>query len=96
MPHDLQMRDVSSDSELVAHVVSSTGLTPPEAARLVNDVVAFYAESTQTFVRRRHAELKLRGMRNDEIFEQIGSELDQRVVAAPQLTSRQLRRMIYG
>jgi hypothetical protein len=84
------------DAELIARVVASTGLTSAEATRLVSDVVAYYAETTEDFVRRRHAALKLRGKRNDEIFEQIAAELDHRVVAAPRLTSRQLRRIIYG
>jgi len=90
------MPEAANDAALVAQVVNSTGLTPAEANRLVSDVVAYYAETAEDFVRRRHAALKLRGMRNDEIFEQIGAELDQRVVAAPRLTSRQLRRIIYG
>lgn len=90
------MRDPGNDDELVAQVVRSTGLTTAEADRLVSDVIAYYAEPTDDFVRRRHSALKLRGLRNDAIFEQISAELDQRVVAAPRLTSRQLRRIIYG
>ena len=90
------MRDLHCDADLVAQVATSTGLTSAEARRLVSDVVAYYAESAEDFVRRRHTALKLRGMRNEEIFEQIAAELDQRVVAAPRLTSRQLRRVIYG
>lgn len=90
------MRDTDDDAELVARVVASTGLTAAEANRLVTDIVAYYAEPTEAFVRRRHAALKLRGMRNDDIFDQLAAELGHRVVAAPRLTSRQLRRIIYG
>ena len=61
--------DADDDAELVAQVAASTGLTEREAARVVDDVVAYYAEPTEAFVRRRHAALKLRGMRNDEIFD---------------------------
>ena len=41
-------------------------------------------------------ELKTYGARNDEIFARIAAELADRVVAAPELTERQLRRLVYG
>ena len=81
---------------LLAHVVATTGLTPGEAARVVEDVVAFYAEPVEDVVRQRHAHLKTYGARNAEIFTRIAAELEHRVVAAPPLTERQLRRIVYG
>jgi hypothetical protein len=50
----------------------------------------------EDYVRRRHAHLKTYGARNDEIFARIAEELAGRVVAAPALTERQLRRLVYG
>lgn len=85
-----------TDPELVARIVASTGLTPAEAARVVEDVVAFHAEPVEDYVRRRHAHLKTYGFRNAEIFARIAAELADRVVAAPALTERQLRRLVYG
>jgi hypothetical protein len=87
---------VGTDPELVQRVVASTGLTPGEAARLVQDVLAFHAEPVEDYVRRRHAELKTYGAHNPEIFRRISAELADRVVAAPRLTERQLRRLVYG
>lgn len=84
------------EQNLVDHVVATTGLTSPEAARVIGDVLAYYAEPVEDFVRRRHAQLKTYGARNEEIFARIAEELDGRVVAAPQLSERQLRRIIYG
>jgi heterodisulfide reductase subunit A-like polyferredoxin len=81
---------------LVDHVVATTGLTPAEAARVIDDVLAFHAETVDEFVRRRHAQLRTHGAKNDEIFAQVATELAGRVVAAPRLSERQLRRMIYG
>ena len=81
---------------LVDRVVASTGLTPAEAARVIDDVVAFHAEPVEDFVNRRHAQLKTHGAKNDEIFARIARELPGRVVAAPRLSERQVRRMIYG
>jgi hypothetical protein len=88
--------DVTVDSELVERIATSTGLSPAEAARVIEDVVAFHAETVEEFVRRRHADLKTYGARNPAIFARIADELAGRVVAAPQLTERQLRRIVYG
>ena len=84
------------DATLVAHLVESTGLTAPEARRVVEDVVAFHQESIEALVLRRHAELRRGGLRNPEIFARIAAELDGQVVAAPRLTARQLRRLVHG
>ncbi len=84
------------DPELVAHVAGSTGLSEGEAARVVGDVRAHYSESVEQYVRRRHTRLQLHGVRNPEIYRTIAAELAERVVAAPELSERQLRRIIYG
>ena len=85
-----------ADPELVARLVASTGLTPTEAVRVVEDVVAYHREPVEDYVRRQHAHLKTYGARNPEIFARIAEELADRVVAAPDLTERQLRRLVYG
>ena len=84
------------DPDLIQRVTVSTGLTPGEAARVVGDVLAHYREPVDEYVRRRHARLQLHGARNPEIFRTIADELRARVVAAPELTERQLRRIVYG
>lgn len=87
---------VPADPSLVAHVAASTGLNPAEAERVVEDVVAFYREPVEDYVRRRHAQLKTYGAKNEQIFARLAEELAHRVVAAPALSERQLRRLIYG
>ena len=84
------------DADLVRRVATSTGLAPAEAARVIEDVVAYYSETAEDYVRRRHQALQTYGMRNPQIFAQIGTELAGRVVAAPALSERQLRRIVYG
>jgi hypothetical protein len=85
-----------SHDELIAHLCTAGSLEPREAAWVVGEVLAYFGEPTEAFVRRRHAELRLRGLHNDEIFERIGAELADRLVAPPPASPRQLRRMIYG
>lgn len=83
-------------AELVTHLVRSTPLSAGEAERVVAEVLGYFAESTEHFVRRRHGELQRRGMTNDRIFERVGAELAARRVAPPALSARQLRRIVYG
>jgi hypothetical protein len=84
------------DTELVDRIAASTGLTPAEAARVIEDVLAWYREPVEDYVRRRHAHHHLYGRRNAEIYPLIAGELSGRVVAAPPLSERKIRRIVYG
>lgn len=92
----MHARHVYVDPRLVRHVEETSGLTSAEASRLVEDVLSFHDEPVEDWVRRRHAELRTYGARNAEIFARLREELRGHVVAAPDLSERQLRRMIYG
>ncbi len=82
--------------DLVDHLVRSTSLGRGEAVRVVLDVLAYFDETTEEFVRRRHRELQSQGLRNEAIFTRIAEELPHRAVAPPGLSVRQLRRIVYG
>ena len=82
--------------DLVDHLVRSTPLSTSEASRVVAEIVGYFAESVPEFVRRRHAELKHRGLTNDQIFAVVVGELETRRFAAPPMSVRQLRRIVYG
>ena len=81
---------------LVRHVALSTGLPPSIAARVVADVLAYHHETVEEFVRRRHAELRVKQHRNAEIWALLAEELAARRFAADALSERQLRRIVYG
>jgi hypothetical protein len=82
--------------DLAGYLAASTGLPQPTAVRVVADVTAYFGETFEEFVRRRHGELQRRQYRNDEIWPVIAAELRQRRFTAPGLSERQLRRIIYG
>ncbi|MER6539331.1 hypothetical protein ACWDE0_16385 [Streptomyces sp. 900105755] len=82
--------------ELVDHLTRSSPLSRGEALRVIQDVLAYFDETTADFVRRRHRELQAEGLVNTEIFDRIAADLKYRAVAPPELTLRQLRRMVYG
>jgi hypothetical protein len=82
--------------DLVDYLIRTCPLSPAEAARVVADVLGYFSEPADDYVRRRHQELKARGLTNDVAFEQIAAEIPQRRYAPPEFSLRQLRRMVYG
>ena len=82
--------------DLARYLAASTGLPQPTAVRVIADVATYFNETIEEFVRRRHAELQRRQHKNDEIWPLIAAELGQRRFAAPALSERQLRRIVYG
>lgn len=90
------MPTTDADVDLVDRIATTTGLSHPEARRVIDDVLSWYAEPVEVVVRRRHGELQRHGVRNVQAFPRIAAELSDRLVAPPPLSLRQLRRMIYG
>jgi hypothetical protein len=82
--------------DLASHLVASTGLPQTTVVRVIADVTTYFSETIEQFVRRRHGELQRRQRRNEEIWPLIEAELTQRRFAAPGLSERQLRRIVYG
>jgi len=82
--------------DLARYLAASTGLPQSTAMRVIADVTTYFGETIEEFVRRRHAELRRGQHRNDEIWPVIAAELSQRRFAAPGLSERQLRRLVYG
>lgn len=81
--------------DLARYLAASTGLPQATAVRVVADMATYFSETVEEFVRRRHAELRRRQYKNDEIWPQVAAELGQRRFAAPDLSERQLRRIVY-
>jgi hypothetical protein len=82
--------------DLVIHLVRTTHLPAGVARRVIDDVVAYFAEPVEAVVRRRHRELQAAGLANPAIYDRIATELAARPVAAPSLSPRQIRRIVYG
>jgi len=82
--------------DLLEHLERTTRLTRAEAERVVAEVLEYFSEPLEEFVTRRHAELQADALKNPEIFARLAAELGQRRFAAPELSERQIRRMVYG
>jgi hypothetical protein len=92
------MRLMTDLDDFAAHLARSTPLSPVEARRLLDEVIALLAaETVESFVVRRHRELKqAEGERNGTIYRRIADEVAARPFATAPLTERQIRRLIYG
>jgi len=90
------MSDPTELDELIVYLVRTSRLSAPEAARVVDEVLSFLAETPEAFIRRRHRALQAQGLSNEAIFTQLAAELERLRFRAPPLTARQIRRIIYG
>ncbi|MEM9604405.1 MAG: hypothetical protein AAGA11_16175 [Pseudomonadota bacterium] len=90
------MRPTAQPDELIRHLCETSRLTRDEAERVVAEVLVYFDEPMAHFVQRRHRELQAVGLSNNTIFARILDELDHRRFPAPGLSTRQVRRLIYG
>jgi polyhydroxyalkanoate synthesis regulator phasin len=82
---------------LINHICHSSDLSASQAQKIVDEVIEYFSETPENYVRRRHQEIKQEaGLANAQIFARIETEMAQLVFAAPALTQRQIRRIIYG
>jgi hypothetical protein len=90
------MTAISPIDDLLDHLVRTTALSRDQAMRIVAEVLTYFDEPLETFVRRRHRELQAEGLANAAIYQRIQNDLKFWRVAAPETSERQIRRIIYG
>lgn len=90
------MHPSKAPTELIEHLCRHSSLNSFDAARLIDEILAFYDESSTSFIQRRHHELQKSGLANAAIYKQIGEELEHHRFKVEPLTERQIRRTIYG
>jgi hypothetical protein len=90
------MSELVGFEELVGRLALRSRLTERETAHLIEEVLAFLDEPVEQFVRRRHRELQREGLRNPQIYRQVAHEAACRRFRSQPLSTRQIRRLIYG
>lgn len=83
-------------ADLIDHLCRSSQLTAREAEHLVAEVLEYFSQTPEQFLRTRHQELQSQGYDNTTIFTILQRELSTRRFASKPLTTRQIRRAIYG
>lgn len=85
------------DSALLNHLCNTTGLSRNTCTRVAFDVLAEYGETLEAFVKRRHTELKATtDLKNEHIYARILAEIPYRRFVVDSMSTRQVRRLIYG
>jgi len=91
------MMDKSNLQPLLDHLCNTSPLQLDEAQKLVAEVIAYFSETAEAWVLRRHGELKQEeGLSNAQIYARIEHELPGTVFVSRALSQRQIRRIIYG
>lgn len=90
------MKKDSQDQALFEHLTSHWGISQHHARNLVVEVLNYFNETIDSYVRRRHQELQASGLSNASIYQQLMTEVDQRRFRSTALSERQIRRIIYG
>ena len=90
------MADPNGLDDLLAHLARISRGDGAELEKVVRETLDYFSETVEQFVARRHAELQAEELRNDAIWERIGAELRARRFAAPPMSARQIRRLVYG
>ncbi len=83
-------------NDLIEHLSRTRALDSDEAQQLVAEVLAYFQEPAEHYIRRRHREMQLQGYSNADIFIAIKAEMQNRVFPIAEFSERQIRRTIYG
>ena len=83
-------------TEFKRYVVGSYGMTEGAFDKLYEEFLACFGQTLEEYVAVRHTALQRAGRKNAEIYRLIGEETRGMRFAAPPLTERQIRRLIYG
>ncbi len=83
-------------AEFKRYVVDTYGMTESAFDKLFEEFLACFGQTLEEYVAARHAALQRAGRKNAEIYRLIRKETEAMRFAAPALTERQVRRLIYG
>lgn len=90
------MSGIRLDEQFEQHLLSSYSLGKVELYRLLDDLSGAFDESVESYIQKRHLALQKEGKKNAFIYEVIQRELKTHRFIAPELSIRQIRRVIYG
>jgi hypothetical protein len=78
------------------HLLGIADISERDLDKLVEELMDHWSETVEVWVRRRHAQLQLRGVPNRLVYGTLVRELGNRPFAPQPLSERQVRRILYG
>ena len=90
------MAKIILDEQFKNYLLSAYPIDESLLNHLVEDLGDYFSKDPKEFISQRHQQLHLEGMKNEQIYKVIQKELQERRFSGPMLTTRQIRRAIYG
>ena len=90
------MANITLDEKFKNYLLSVYPVDESLLNHLLEDLGDYFSRDIKEYISCRHQQLHSEGKRNNEIYIQIQNELKERRFAAPEMTLRQIRRVIYG
>jgi len=90
------MKKIISKAEFKTYLVSAYPISGDDFDRIIEEFNGFYDVTLNDYIQNRHLELKSDEKKNEEIYELLIEEIKGMRFKAPGLTTRQVRRIIYG
>ena len=78
------------------HIISSFNINEKDFDRLFEEFLSYFGETAEQFIMKRHLQLRDKGMKNEDIYLKLLDEIKFIRFKSPELSPRQIRRIIYG
>ena len=90
------MGDIRLNQDFENYLLSSYSLEQSELYQLLDELSGAFDDSVESYIQRRHVSLQKEGKRNAVIYEILQKEIRTQRFLGPNLSIRQIRRVIYG
>lgn len=90
------MSDIRLEEKFEKYLLSSYSLDETDLYRLLDDLTGAIDYSVESYIQRRHLSLQKEGQKNAVIYDILQKEIRTRRFFGPELSVRQIRRVIYG
>jgi len=90
------MSKIDLDVNFRNHLLNSYPVSEDLLDHILEDLGDYFAMDVKEFIGVRHQQLQKEGLLNSDIYNRIREELGTKRFAAPVLSVRQIRRIIYG
>ncbi len=90
------MAKINLDEKLKNYLLSAYPIDESLLNHIVDDIGEYYSFEVKEFISVRHRQLHHLGMKNEQIYLKIQKELKERRFIGPDMSLRQIRRVIYG
>ena len=90
------MADIDLDKQFKNYLLTSYPLSESLLRNILDDLGEYFGTPLEEYIPARQRELHQQGKKNEEIYRIIQEEIKRKLFPGPNLSIRQIRRIIYG